>query len=64
MEGAEVGEEVRGCGAFFGCCDGGYDLDGLSDAETENLDCWEGTKEVGPCVWVAEEAGPVVSVCA
>jgi len=64
VEDAEIGEEVRGGGVFFGCCDGGDDLDGLGDAKTENLDFWEGAKEAGPCVWVAEEAGPVVHVCA
>ena len=29
VENTEIGEEVRGGRAFFGCCDGGFDLDGL-----------------------------------
>jgi hypothetical protein len=30
----------------------------------KDLECWEGVKEVELCVWVLEEVGPVISVCA
>jgi hypothetical protein len=62
VDDTEVREEARCTTRSSAAGNGGYDLDGLDDAEVEDLDCWDGTEEARPRVWVAEEAGPVVGV--
>jgi len=60
----KIGEEGQGGRAFFGCCNGSFELDGLDDGKMEILDFWESTKDAELHIWVVEEAGPVVGVCA
>jgi len=60
----KIGEEGQGGRAFFSCCDSSFELDGLDDRKMEILDFWESVKDAELHIWVAEEAGPVVGVCA
>jgi hypothetical protein len=66
VEDAEVGEEKVRRSILAGGSDNCNDLDRLgdSDMEAEGRERWERAEEPRPGVRVAEEAGPVVGVCA
>ncbi len=61
---AEEVEEVGGRRALGGGANRGDDLDWLGDAQAGGCESWENAEEPRLGVWVAEEAGPVIRICA